>query len=113
MVRDQAFPAARLASAPGQFSLNFDDGNWNYDKGDPFSAVGKVTQDITLTKGDWGFFMKSLFFYDAVNVDFTEYHPNIITRDNFDEVGYRPGQPQAGALTLNAVQYGAGRAQSF
>ncbi|MGH8517582.1 MAG: DUF1302 family protein, partial [Panacagrimonas sp.] len=35
LFRDQSFPAARLTSAPGQFSPNFDDGNWNYDKGDP------------------------------------------------------------------------------
>jgi hypothetical protein len=113
LFRDQSFPAARLTAAPGQFSPNFDDGNWNYDKGDVFSAVAKATQDITLTWGDYGFFMKSLFFYDARNNDFTEYHPNIITRENYLDVGLSPGDPNAGALVLNPIQYGPGRAERF
>mgnify|MGYP001953949292 CR=1 FL=1 len=111
LFRDQSFPAAQLAGAPGQFSPNFDDGNWNYDKGDPFSAVGKITQDISLVWGDYGFFMKSLFFYDAVNNDFTEYHPNIITAENVDEVG------TSGLLSLPlpgiTTQYGPGRPERF
>jgi hypothetical protein len=117
LFRDQSFPAARLTSAPGQFSPNFDDGNWNYDQGDPFSAVAKVTQDITLTWDDYGFFMKSLFFYDAVNNDFTEYHPNILTLDNYQEAGLTNpllGLPNpGGALTLNPRQYGPGRPERF
>ncbi|MDP9145774.1 MAG: DUF1302 domain-containing protein, partial [Actinomycetota bacterium] len=117
LFRDQSFPAARLTSAPGQFSPNFDDGNWNYDKGDPFSAVAKVTQDITLIWGDYGFFMKSLFFYDAVNNDFTEYHPNILTRENYQESGLTNplfGLPNPGGpLTLNERQYGPGQPERF
>lgn len=111
LFRDQSFPAAQLAAAPGQFSPNFDDGNWNYDKGDAFSGVGKITQDISLTWGDYGFFMKSLFFYDAVNNDFTEYHPNIITEENVSEVG------TSGLLSLPlpgiTTQYGPGRPERF
>lgn len=107
--RDQSFPAARLTAAPGQFSPNFDDGNWNYDKGDVFSGVAKITQDITLTWGDSGLFVKSLFFYDEVNNNFTEFHPNIITADNVNEVG------TSGLLTLppGATQYGPGRPERF
>ena len=109
LFRDQSFPAAQLAAAPGQFSPNFDDGNWNYDRGDVFSAVAKVTQDINVTWGDYGFFMKSLFFYDEVNNNFEEYHPNIITAENVGEVG------TTGLLSLppGAPQYGPGRAERF
>lgn len=120
LFRDQSFTAARLAAAPGHFSPNFDDGNWNYDKGDMFSGVDKVTQDITLTWGDSGVLVKSLFFYDEVNNNFEEYHPNIITADNVNEVGLRNPllnptgtQDVGGLLTLNPIQYGAGRPERF
>lgn len=87
LFRTQKFTAERLVNAPGQFSMNADDGNINYSKGDAVSAVAKVTQDISLKMGDWGFFGKILFFYDAVNNNFEETHPNLITRDNFLQVG--------------------------
>lgn len=110
LFRDQGFPAARLTAAPGQFSPNFDDGNWNYDKGDPFSGVAKVTQDITFSWGDYGFFTKSLFFYDAVNNNFEEYHPNIITSENINEVGTSEGNL---ILPPGGTQFGPGRAERF
>ncbi|MGH8444377.1 MAG: DUF1302 family protein [Solimonas sp.] len=93
LFREQTFPAARLASAPGQFSINSDDGNLNYDRYDLVQAPFKVTQDLTLKLGDWGFFAKGLYFYDAVNNDFREHHPNRITSDNYLDVGYvsKPG----------------------
>lgn len=87
LFRDQGFTAARAAGAPGQFSMNADDGNLNYDKGDITQAPLKVTQDLNLTWGDFGFFGKVLFFYDFVNNDFTENHPNWITRDNYLQAG--------------------------
>lgn len=119
LFRDQSFPAAQLSAAPGQFSPNFDDGNWNYDKGDPFSGVIKLTQDINLTRGDFGVFVKSLYFYDFVNSNFEEYHPNIILPSNVDEVGLTSallvpgGENPGGALTLNPRQYGPGRPERF
>jgi hypothetical protein len=104
--RDQTHPAETLAASPGQAFLNADDGNWNYDKGDLTQAVFKVTQDLKLTYLDYGFFAKWLYFYDFVNNDFTEFHPNWITRENRDRVGstgsedssgfgraYGPGEP--------------------
>jgi hypothetical protein len=106
--RDQHFPAATLAASPGQAFLNADDGNWNYDKGDLTQAVFKVTQDVNMSWGEYGFFAKWLYFYDFVNNDFTEFHPNWITAENRDRVGcdnvrcqnvssfdraYGPGEP--------------------
>lgn len=89
--RDQHLPARTLADSPGQAFLNADDGNWNYDKGDLTQAVFKVTQDINMSYGDYGLFAKWLYFYDAVNNDFTEYHPNWITAENRDRVGCTSG----------------------
>lgn len=99
---DQSYPAARLAAAPGQFTPNADDGNWNYDKHDLISGLAKVTQDVNITWNDWGFFAKTLFFYDAVNNDFDEYHPNMITPENRAYVGSTQG------TLLGQRQYGPG-----
>lgn len=87
LFRDQTFPAAHLTAAPGQFSMNGDDGNLNYSKGDLISGIAKVTQDLSLKWGDYGFFGKVLYFYDVVNNDFTETHPNQINRFNYQDVG--------------------------
>ncbi|WP_028009150.1 DUF1302 domain-containing protein [Solimonas flava] len=93
LFRQQTFPAERLAAARGQYSINSDDGNLNYDRYDVVQAPFKITQDLTLTLGDWGLFAKGLYFYDAVNNDFREYHPNRITADNYLDVGFvsKPG----------------------
>lgn len=85
--RDQIHPAQRLADSPGQAYLNADDGNWNYDKHDLTQGVFKVTQDLNMSYGEYGVFAKWLYFYDWVNNDFTEYHPNMITAENRDRVG--------------------------
>jgi len=87
LFRTQVFPAERLVSAPGQFSMNADDGNLNYDRYDLVQGPLKTTMDLTLTRGDWGVFIKGLYFYDFVNNHFTEYHPNRVTRENLDQVG--------------------------
>ena len=95
--KGQIHPAQTLAASPGQAFLNADDGNWNYDKGDLTQAVFKVTQDVSLTMGNYGFFGKWLYFYDFVNNDFTEFHPNLITNENHTRVGCtgttRPAPP--------------------
>jgi hypothetical protein len=84
--RDQTHPARALAAAPGQATNNADDGNWNYDKHDLTQGVVKLTQDLKLTYGDFGFFGRWLYFYDFVNNDFEEYHPNRITPENANAV---------------------------
>lgn len=62
--------------AGGQFSPNADNGNWNYDQYDLVQAPLKITQDLSLSYEDYGFFGRWLYFYDFVNNDFDEYHPN-------------------------------------
>ncbi len=69
-------PNAQRLNVPGAFSNNGDDGNLNYDKYDVTQAPFKILQDINITYGDFGFFGRWNAFYDYVNYDFREYHPN-------------------------------------
>ncbi len=85
----QSYPGERIRTSHGQPSMRADDGNLNYDEHDLFSGLLKVTQDLNVTYGDYGFFAKWLYFYDFVNNDFTEYHPNRITPENINDVGFR------------------------
>lgn len=88
--REQTFPAERLASAPGAPSINFDDGNLNYDRGDVTQAPFKLTQDIRLQFGNYGFFARAIGIYDYHNYhSFKTTVPNLITEENFDRVGQR------------------------
>lgn len=88
LFKDQIFTAQRLVGAPGQFSTNADDGNWNYDQYDLTQAPLKITQDLNLTYKNYGLFARGLFFHDFVNNRFTEFHPNRITKENQFDVGY-------------------------
>jgi hypothetical protein len=106
LFRDQGHPAFALANQRGQFSPNYDDGNWNYDKGDLTSGVFKITQDLTLTWENYGIFVKGLYFYDWVNNDFDEYHPNMVTPENRDRTGL--SDPTFGPLLPK--QFGPGEA---
>ncbi|GAC1632281.1 MAG: hypothetical protein NVS9B10_26600 [Nevskia sp.] len=87
LFRDQVYPSARINSSPGAASVNLDDGDLNYAKGTLFQGVAKVTSDLTLTWGDFGFFARALYFYDFVNNDFRENHPNRVTPQNRLQVG--------------------------
>lgn len=88
LFRTQTFTAERLANAPGFANGNLDQGNLNYDKGDITQSGLRLNQDLTLTWGNFGFFVKGFAFWDPVNDDFTENHPNMITRQNYQQVGY-------------------------
>jgi hypothetical protein len=85
--KDQIFPAQQLARAPGAASINTDEGDLNYGKYHFFEAVAKSTEDLTVSYKDFGFFGRILYFYDVVNDDFTETHPNEITPQNRNSVG--------------------------
>ncbi|MGB1580582.1 MAG: DUF1302 domain-containing protein [Nevskiales bacterium] len=70
-------PNQRLVDAPGAFlGHNGDDGNLNYDKGDIYTAVVKFNTEMTVGWRDWVFKAGAIAFYDAVNSDFDESHPN-------------------------------------
>ncbi len=69
-------PNSQRLGVPGSFSGNGDDGNLNYDKRDVTQAPAKVLSDLTLNYKDYGFFGRVMAFYDVVNYDFREFHPN-------------------------------------
>jgi len=88
LFRTQIYNAQHLTAAPGSFSNNSDRGDLNYGhKGAIFQAPAKATLDLTLTYGNFGIFARGLYFYDFVNNDFTETHPNEITPQNRNQVG--------------------------
>ena len=65
-----AFPgSAAQAAAPGRWSVNRDDGNVKYEKGDAFSNAFKVTSELEMSWRDWGFFSRASYFYDFENSD--------------------------------------------
>ncbi len=84
-------PNQRLVDAPGAFFADKqDDGNLNYDQWDMTAGLAKITSDFTASWNDFTFKTRVIGFYDAINNNFDEYHPN-----NSDVVspgvgGYQP-----------------------
>ncbi|CAN5205469.1 DUF1302 domain-containing protein [soil metagenome] len=59
-------------AAPGRYSVNRDDGDLKYGKGDPFSNAFKITSELSLKWGDnndWGAFTRATYFYDFENAN--------------------------------------------
>ncbi len=77
--------AAYLA-LPGAATVNLDNGDLNYDRGDLVSAAVKAAPRLQLTWGDFGLDVSGLYFYDVVNVNFDETHPNNLEDNN----GFQP-----------------------
>ena len=82
-----------------QRSVNEDDGNLNYDKGDPFANVAKATADLEIKWGRWGFFGRGTAFYDWTNMRKDELGPTAKDRvgknfqglDGFISAAFEPG----------------------
>ena len=107
--RNQVFPSERSANAPGMASLNFDDGNLNYDRWDITQAPLKLSQDIKLewASGKYSLFARGIGIFDYVNYDdFEETRYNLITPENADRVGISD-QPSTGNRYFNR-SYGPG-----
>ncbi len=64
-----AFDLDGRIAAPGRWSINSDNGNLNYDKGDLISNAVKFTSDIGFSYKDWGGFFRVTGFYDFENAD--------------------------------------------
>ena len=64
--------SAYQIAAPGRFSVNRDDGDLKYDKGDAFSNAFKITSELSLKWGQdasWGAFARATYFYDFENAN--------------------------------------------
>src|SRR5581483_3681216 len=72
---------AAFLALPGIASVNTDNGDLNYNRGDLINAAFKLAPRLSLTYGDYGLDVSGLYFYDAVNYHFTEFHPSN-TQDN-------------------------------
>jgi hypothetical protein len=64
------------------YSTNGDDGNLAFDSGDVVSAAAKLTSDLTLTKGDFGVFVRGNYVFNQTLNDFEPFNA-----DNY----YTPG----------------------
>lgn len=73
--------AAYLA-LPGFAGINNDNGNLNYDKGDVVNALFRFAPRLQLTHPLFGLDVSAVGFYDPINYDFTEYHPNNFEDNN-------------------------------
>jgi hypothetical protein len=51
-------------------------------------APVRLNQDLNFTFGDYGLFVKGFAFYDPINDNFDETHPNRITAGNVSQVGF-------------------------
>ena len=77
--------AAYLA-LPGIGTVNTDNGDLNYEQGDLVNAAVKLAPRLQLTWENFGLDLSGLYFYDAVNAHFTEFHPNNLQDNN----GFQP-----------------------
>ncbi|MEM9056249.1 MAG: DUF1302 family protein, partial [Pseudomonadota bacterium] len=53
-----------IANGGDAFSVNNDDGTLNFQRGKPFSRVGKITSEIELNYKNFGGFFRGTYFYD-------------------------------------------------
>lgn len=78
--------------APGGYAAHLgDDGNLRFDKWDLASAIVSLNSDLVMRWHDFTFNMTTVGFYDFVNANGEEYHP-----DNFLDVPKVDGNPVLG-----------------
>lgn len=69
----------RLVDAHGGFFLHAqDDGDMNYDRWDPYTAISKLNADWTLNWGEWTFKTNFVGYFDAVNAGFETHRFNTV-----------------------------------
>lgn len=106
-------PNLRLVQARGAFSgVNEDNGNLNYDRGDPTAAIFQVRPKLELVWDDWQFQASGLFFHDVVNTNFEETHadtrfqPRHTPRSGRIENLYASGSRLGNLFASHAFQFG-------
>lgn len=84
---DNTAPNERYLAAPGALNSVYDEGDLNYDRGDVVAAPMKFNTRFFARRGDLQFSIGALAFYDPVNTELRENHPNQIITP-----GPQPGQ---------------------
>jgi len=101
---------ARIPGLPlGTGGSNTDSGNLNWDKGDQFSTLLKVTSDLSLNKGNMGAFARVKAWYDYALEDQSVragHHGNNWTLNSkLSDSGYDRLQKFSGIALLDAYVY--------
>lgn len=78
---------------------NYDDGNLNYDQWDVFSAPLSGLTELEIKQGDFGFFARGSYFFDAIQSDRDSTRRTDLTDAAVSRVGRR-------ARLLDAYAYG-------
>ena len=78
------YNSSQIWTQPGGYSSNGDAGNLNYDKGDLFSELIKGPRELSITKGDYGFFGRFMYFYDSALMDNNGAYTNPISQQRVD-----------------------------
>jgi hypothetical protein len=106
-----------IANGGTGYSVNGDDGNLNYDKGELISNAVKITSELALDYNNFGLFLRGSAFYDFENYDgerertqLSDEALDLVGRDadlldayvswNFDLAGM-PGQLRVGSQVLS------------
>ncbi|CAH9060395.1 hypothetical protein PSECIP111951_02273 [Pseudoalteromonas holothuriae] len=63
------YSSAQVWANSGAYSNNGDAGNLNFDSGDTFSQLVKGTHDLAISKDNYGFFSRFMYFYDFAMED--------------------------------------------
>lgn len=70
----------RAVDAPGAYSVNGDNGNLNFDKGDIAYATAKLTSELRGELYGWQAVVSGVYFFDSVYSDFESVHPDTTMR---------------------------------
>jgi hypothetical protein len=94
LFKDQLHPSQRLSQTRGAPTMRADDGNLNFDRHDLTQGGIRLTQDLTLNRGEYGFFARTISFYDVVNDQLKDRFRTLVTAENRDRTG-TTGDPVA------------------
>lgn len=91
---------ARYLALPGVPNLNRDDGNLNYDQGEMVAGVVRLVPELGLRYRGVGLNVKAYAFFDVVNYDRDERHPN-----NFSQNGFQPARTERPDAVNEAIGF--------
>ena len=99
----------RVGTSGGTGGSNTDSGNLNWDKGDQFSTLFKVTSDLSLSKGQMGAFARVKAWYDYAledqEVRAGHHGTNWALNSKLSDSGYDRLQKFSGIALLDAYVY--------